>query len=108
MGAPVRTTHLVSSFATREFGADTVRIGDLNGDGAPDVLFTQTHNQIKPGTNELLCRTREIRCLTATTIAGDILWQYGEPSLQNGCNTGDMPVQVYDWDGDGANEVLFI
>ena len=102
------TTHLVSSFATREFGADTVRIGDLNGDGAPDLLFTQTHNQIRPGTSELLCRTREIRCLRATTIAGDILWQYGEPSTQNGCNTGDMPVQVYAWDGDGKNEVLFI
>jgi hypothetical protein len=103
-----RTAHVVSTFETREFGADTVRVGDLNGDGAPDLLFVQTRNQIKPGTSELLCRTRKIRCLTATTIGGELLWQYGEPSLQNGCNTGDMPVQVYDWDGDGENEVLFI
>jgi len=101
-------THLMSAFETHLFGADTLRIGDLNGDGAPDLLFAQTHNEAKPGTNELGCRTREIRCLTATTIAGDVLWQYGEPSVQNGCNTGDMPVQVYDWDGDGENEVLFI
>lgn len=106
--APIGSTHLVSSFATREFGADTVRIGDLNGDGAPDLLFAQTLNQAKPGTNELLCRTREIHCLTATTISGEMLWQYGEPSVSNGCNTGDMPVQVYDWDNDGENEVLFI
>ena len=102
------STHLVSSFATHDFGADTVRIGDLNGDGAPDLLFVQTLLQAKPGTNELLCRTRDIRCLTAATISGEVLWQSGEPFVGNGCNTGDMPVQVYDWDNDGENEVLFI
>jgi len=101
------TTHLLSAFATHEYGADTVRIGDLNGDGAPDLLFVQTYNEATAA-GELACRTREIHCLTATTIHGDILWQHGQPSVQNGCNTGDMPVQVYDWDGDGENEVLFI
>lgn len=107
-GSGRSSTFPVSSFATPEFGADTVRIGDLNGDGAPDLLFAQTLNLAKPGTRQLQCRTREIRCLTATTIHGRMLWQWGEPSVQNGCNTGDMPVQVYDWDNDGENEVLFI
>ncbi|MFZ4778205.1 MAG: hypothetical protein ACOYM3_22770 [Terrimicrobiaceae bacterium] len=89
------TMHLVSSFTTRDYGADTVRIGDLNGDGAPDLLFAQTLTPAKPGTSEILCRTREIRCLTATTAFGEVLWQHGTPSVGNGCNGGDMPVQVY-------------
>lgn len=101
-------THLANSFDTHDFGTDTVRIGDLNGDGAPDLLFVQTYTPAKPGTSEILCRTREIRCLTATTISGEVLWQCGEPSVSNGCNGGDMPVQIYDWDNDGENEVLYI
>ena len=100
--------HLVSSFETHAFGAEVVRIGDLNADGSPDLLFPQTLNLAKPGTKELMCATQEVSCLTATTITGEILWQYGRPDVNNGCGTGDVPVQIYDWDNDGQNEVLFI
>jgi len=109
MGAARRRgPHLVSAFETHLFGADGLRIGDLNGDGAPDLLFTQVLNLAKPGTRQLLCSTREVSCLTATTIWGEVLWQHGEPSVENGCGTADAPVQIYDWDDDGENEVLFI
>jgi len=91
------STHLVSSFLTRDFGAETVRIGDLNGDGAPDLLYTQcSYGQ------------RDITCLTATTLTGEILWQVGAPSAENSDVYGDLPVQIYDWDNDGHNEVLYI
>lgn len=92
-----RTTHLVASFSTGDYGADTVRIGDLNGDGAPDLLYTQ-------------CRygQRAITCLTATTIYGEMLWQVGTPSAANGQVYGDLPVAIYDWDNDGVNEVLYV
>lgn len=89
--------HCVSAFATGDFGAETVRIGDLNGDGAPDLLYTQCHYG-----------QRDITCLTAVTIFGDILWQVGAPSAENTAIYGDLPVQIYDWDGDGRNEVLYI
>jgi len=33
--------HLVSRLVGREVLSQTVRIGDLNGDGTPDILFVQ-------------------------------------------------------------------
>ena len=89
--------HLVSAVDVKDFGAETVRVGDLNGDGAPDLLFVQS-----------IYETREITCLTATTIFGEILWQKGTPSRDNGRIYSDLPVQVYDWDGDGESEVLYV
>jgi hypothetical protein len=91
------TTHLVSVIDVKDFGAETMRIGDLSGDGAPDLLFVQS-----------VYGTREITCLTATTIAGEVLWQVGKPSADNGRIYSDLPVQVYDWDNDRRNEVLYV
>ena len=41
------STHLVSAFETRDFGASTIRIGDLNGDGAPDLLLVQSVDETR-------------------------------------------------------------
>lgn len=89
--------HLVSRIDVNDFGAETLRIGDLNRDGAPDLLFVQS-----------VYGTREITCLTATTISGQILWQHGDPSVGNGRVYSDLPVQIYDWDSDGQNDVLYV
>ena len=35
------TVRLVSRIVGKEFLSETIRIGDLNGAGAPDVLFVQ-------------------------------------------------------------------
>lgn len=98
----------VTAFTTIPYGANTVRIGDLNGDGAPDLLFIQTYTPGLDGSDGVVFRSREISCLTATTIHGEVLWQYGVPSRENRGHSGDLPVQVYDWDGDGENEVIYI
>jgi hypothetical protein len=89
--------HLVSAIDVRDFGSETLRVGDLNADGAPDLLFVQC-----------VYETRAITCLTAVTIAGEVLWQTGAPSPANGRLYSDLPVQIYDWDGDGRNEVLYV
>ena len=34
--------HMVNSIDAPDFASETVRIGDLNGDGAPDLLFVQS------------------------------------------------------------------
>jgi hypothetical protein len=92
-----QTVHLVSRIVRKEFLSETTRLGDLNGDGAPDILFVQN-----------LYGPRIITCLTAVTLSGEILWQTGTPSKDNGRAYGDLPVQVYDWDRDGTNEVLYV
>lgn len=66
------TAHLVSRIDVKDFGAETVRIADLNDDGAPDLLFVQS-----------VYGTREITCLTATTIFGEVLWQSGTPAADS-------------------------
>ena len=92
-----KTVHRVTRIVGQEFLSETLRIGDLNGDGAPDLLFVQD-----------LYGPRIITCLTATTISGEILWQSGKPSRENGRAYCDLPVQIYDWDRDGRNEVLYV
>lgn len=91
------SAHLVSLIDTKSFGSGVLRIGDLNANGAPDLLLVQADT-----------KTREITCLTAVTIHGKVLWQHGKPAKKNAYMYGDLPVQVYDWDNDGRNEVLYI
>ncbi len=91
---PVRPLSIVD---VKDFGAETVRIGDLNDDGGPDLLLVQS-----------VFATREITCLTAVTVFGKVLWQVGKASAENGRIYSDLPVQIYDWDDDGRNEVLYV
>ena len=91
------TVHLLSRIDVKDFGAETLRIGDLTGDGGPDLLFVQC-----------VYGPRTITCLTATTLFGNVLWQTGKPSRDPGRIYCDLPVQIYDWDRDGRNEVLYV
>ena len=49
-----------------------------------------------------------ISCLTAMDLDGNILWQHGEPTdnTEIGNISADMPMQIYDIDGDGYDEVI--
>lgn len=88
---------LVRSIDVKNYGTGHLRTGDLNGDGLPELLLTQAWPM-----------NREVCCLTAIDLDGKVLWQYGAP-VENGAHGySDLPVQIYDWDGDGKNEVLFL
>ncbi len=82
------------------YAAKFLRIGDLNGDGRIEFLFAQ-NEKIGPGDIY-----KHITCLTAIDLDGRILWQVGSPSIDNFEVTSDLPVSVYDLDGDGRCEVI--
>lgn len=89
------------------YGSKYLRLGDLDGDGLVDLLLVQ-------GTcpNDDRGRVQEerlqITCLTALDLEGNLLWQSGKPDPENIVFFSDYPVQIYDIDGDGKNEVVYI
>ncbi|MEO7145068.1 MAG: hypothetical protein ABI165_16345 [Bryobacteraceae bacterium] len=88
-------------FETPGFGAGrNVRFGDLDGDGAADLLIAQNIPRVRADGFD------QISCVTAVTLDGRILWQLGKPDPRNGLLTNDTPFQIHDIDGDGRNEVV--
>ena len=85
---------LVKKIDLKDFGAIAgVRLGDLNCDGQADILLAQNQGQ-------------SITCLTAIDIEGNKLWQVGQADSKNYKASFDIPVQIYDIDLDGENEVI--
>jgi len=89
---------------TRGFGTGRhIRFGHLTGGGNLEMVLAQ-NMKLTPANDNLAT----VRCLTALDLDGNVLWQFGDPSADPdaGMLTADVPVQIYDIDGDGRDEVL--
>jgi len=89
---------------TEGFGtARQIRFGHLQNKDRLDILLAQ-NLKLVPGNDDYAT----VRCLTAIDLDGNVLWQFGEPGagLDAALLTADVPVQIYDIDGDGQDEVL--
>lgn len=80
-----------------------VLLGDLNNDGRMELLFVQADGGIDDR-----YIPHQVIALTAYTIDGQLLWQVGSPRMDAGGPGSDYPAQIYDWDQDGANEILCV
>jgi hypothetical protein len=90
-------------FRTPGFGAGrNVRFGDLDGDGALDMLIGQTVPRVESDS------FAQLSALTAVTLEGKVLWQSGRASRRNALLTGDTPFQIHDVDGDGRADVVLV
>ncbi len=95
-GTPV----LISTFDISKYvGTPGLRIGDINGDGKFEIVIGQPMPQ--PGAYT----PQQVVCVTAYDLKGNQLWQYGTPGSSHGASS-DIPIQVYDMDGDGKSEVF--
>ncbi len=78
-------------------------LGDLTGDGRMDLLMVQPDGGIDDR-----YVPHQVVAMTAFDLEGNVLWQVGTPSKTPGGPGSDYPVQIYDIDGDGYNEVLCV
>lgn len=78
-------------------------LGDLTGDNRLDILMVQPDGGIDDR-----YVPHQAQCLTAFDAEGKVLWQLGEPAPNPGGAGSDIPVQIYDIDQDGYNEVLCV
>lgn len=80
-----------------------LRFGDIDGDGRMEFVLVQPGQSsddryFPPG----------ISCITAYSADGDLLWQIGTPNENTAKFRGDLPIQIYDIDKDGKNEVIAV
>ncbi len=67
--------------------------GDLDGDGAAEIVSARNRNQA-------------VTAVSAYKLDGTRLWSWGEPNAGRAGLTYDVPLQLYDLDGDGCDEVF--
>lgn len=87
-----------------DFGTSRqIRFGHLTGTKDWYIVLAQAQKRVNRDAYA------HISCITAIDLEGNILWQRGEPSKDTsvlGKISADLPIQVYDIDGDGVDEVI--
>jgi outer membrane protein assembly factor BamB len=71
--------------------------GDLDGDGAVDLVSARNVDR-----NDIHFTS----ALVAQRLDGSVLWRWGNPNVGHKQLSHDVACQIYDWDGDGRNEVV--
>ncbi len=90
------TTGEAPDGSTLTYGGD-IRIGDLDGDGNPELIVYRSVDDAHDGGGMKPC------FMGAFTMDGRLLWKDGEGGLQP---SRPGPVSVYDVDGDGRDEII--
>lgn len=82
-----------------EYGGNWVVTGDVDNDGQADIVSAQNANK------------KDVH-YTSTAVAqrldGSVIWRWGDPTIGRKKLHHDVACQIYDWDGDGKNEVILV
>jgi outer membrane protein assembly factor BamB len=71
--------------------------GDLDGDGQVEIVSARNVDQ-----NDV----HYTSAVVAHRLDGSVLWRWGNPKIGRQKLHHDVACQIYDWDGDGKNEVV--
>ena len=80
-----------------EYGGAWVVAGDLDGDGAVEIVSARNVNAHD---------VHYTSAVVAHRLDGSVLWRWGNPKIGRKKLHHDLACQIYDWDGDGRNEVV--
>ncbi|MHC4624457.1 MAG: FG-GAP repeat domain-containing protein [Planctomycetota bacterium] len=80
-----------------EYGGYWIVTGDVDGDGWADILSAKNVDK------------HDVH-YTSTAVAqrldGSVIWRWGDPDIGDKKLRYDVACQIYDWNGDGKNEVI--
>ena len=80
-----------------EYSGAWVVAGDLDGDGAVEIVSARNVDR-----NDVHYTSAAV----AQRLDGRVLWRWGNPKIGRKPLHHDVACQIYDWDGDGRNEVV--
>lgn len=79
----------------------SMRLGDVDGDGRMEIVLAKPASSSDPRYFPY-----QVAAVTAYSIDGNMLWQLGDASGDEKAIGEDLPIQIYDIDKDGKNEVI--
>lgn len=80
-----------------DYAGAWVVASDLDGDGKVDIVSARNVDK-----NDV----HYTSAVVAQRLDGSVLWRWGKPKIGRKELHHDVPCQIYDWDGDGRNEVV--
>ncbi len=79
------------------YGGLWVVTGDVDGDGEVDIVSVRNVDE-----NDV----HYTSTVVAQRLDGSVIWHWGNPDIGRRIWHHDVACQIYDWDGDGKNEVV--
>jgi hypothetical protein len=80
-----------------DYGGLWVVAGDLDGDGTVEIVSAENFNEGD---------VHYTSAVVAQRLDGSVLWTWGDPDVGRKKWHHDVAGQIYDWDGDGRQEVV--